>query len=447
MVIGKINKLVLIINLILPLSLIVGLVLIFTNILYMQREKTAQNLTVKTFIHRPLLELIEKGDKAHIPDWLYFVALDSGEELYLAEHNEGRPLIFIEEVNDIDLILADIVKKIPDIITMVPFYYKNQSGLAIYKHDLLPAHLKVLQKPIYIGFIFFLTMVMFVLALVQMNSYYSGIRRLIQASIRIANLDLDTVIYPGKQRELGRVFLAFDQMRKALKAYRENETRFIMSVTHDLKTPLAAMRMYLEAMNDGYIEISEEAGIAVKKILKKSAILEDRIGEILDHSKLLASVHRIKREIIIVPLWIQEQSQFFDEECQMNQREYTQKMDLSNHVKIFGHIKLLNRALANLIDNACRYTKSGDTIKLISYTSEGSLKIDIEDSGPGIPAPERLKIFELFYRADKGRNSRGMGIGLSSVQSIIENHGGTISCKESSMGGASFSITLPIHQL
>ena len=447
MVIGRINKRIIIVNLVLPLNLIIGLVLIFANLLYMEKEKTENGLTVNNFLHAPLLELLEKADEANVPNWLLLVALDSGEAIYLAEHEGKKPLIFMEEEKNMDLILADIVKKTPDTISMVPFQYKGHSGLAIYMQDLLPAHLKVVQRPGYIGFVFFLTMIMFLLGLLQMNSYYNSIRRLIRASVRIANKDLDTEIHRGKQPELSKVFLAFDQMRKALKANREKESRFVMSVTHDLKTPLAAMRMYLEAMNDGYIEVSGEAEEAIKKILIKPGVLEDRIGELLEHSKLQTSVHKLKKEIIEVPSWIDEQSRFFDEECQMNQRKYTQKIDLSGQIKISGNLKLLNRAFSNLIDNACRYTKEGDSVKLKSYLSHGFLKIRIEDSGPGVPPAERQKIFELFYRADKGRNSRGMGIGLASVQSIIENHGGTISCGDSPLGGASFSVSLPIHEL
>lgn len=449
----RFNRSLFIVNLVLPLNLIIGLVLIFTNMLYLEKEITETGLTVKKFMHAPLLKLLEVGDKTDVPDWLIFVALDSGEEVYMAENDFDKPNYLTKRYasTDTDQILADIVKSIPDTITMVPFTYSGQNGLAIYMHDLLPTHLRMVQKPAYIGFVFFLTMLMFLLGLLRINAYYKTIRRLVQASARIANKDLDTPILLGKRPdkflEMGKVFQSFDQMRKALKINREKEARFVMSVTHDLKTPLAAMRMYLEAMKDGYIQVSGEAEEAVKKILIKSGVLEDRIGELLEHSKLQTSVHKLKREIIDGPRWIAEQGQLFGEECRMNHRNYAQKLDLPGQIKISGNLKLLNRALSNLIDNDCRYTKEGDTIKLLSYASGGFLKIRIEDSGPGVSPSERKHIFELFYRADKGRNSRGMGIGLSSVQSIIENHGGTISCGDSPMGGASFSVSLPIHEL
>jgi signal transduction histidine kinase len=444
------KKRVILVNFVIPLNLIIGLMIIFIQMLYLERDINKDDLKTKKFLHKPLIEILENRDNfTNPPDWLLFVAMDSGEIIYLVEEASFSQLPLKNQIGKykLDLMLADIVKKLPDTITLVPFKYKGQNGLAIYMHDLLPLFMQVLQKPAYIGFIFFLTMSMFLMGLLQMNSFFRSVRRLIQASVRIAHKDLDTEIHSEQELELARVFQAFEQMRKALKSNRDKEARFVMSVTHDLKTPLAAMRMYLEAMKDGYIEIGDEAEKAVSKILVKSGILEDRIGELLEYSKLQTSVHELKRDIIDVKTWISEQNVYFDDECQMNDRKYSNEISLPPDLKILVNSKLVNRALNNLIDNACRYTKKGDSIKLRAYYEGDYLILNLEDSGPGVETTEREKIFELFYRADKGRNSRGMGIGLASVQYIIENHGGAISCGESSLGGSSFTVSLPIHKL
>lgn len=448
----KLSRRFILVNLILPLNLILGLMVIFSQSLLMERDKTEDELQSRIFLHKPLLNLLDHYDSVSHPDWLVFAALDSGEILHVSDKMKLKKTEWKKDVPDFspemiiaDVILARIIKNIPDSITIVPFLYKGQSGIAVYMHDLLPLYLQVIQKPVYRLLIFFMTMMLFFLGLLQMNSHYKSVRRLIRASDRISNHDLDTEIKPGKQGEMATVFRSFEQMRKALKSNREKEARFVMSVTHDLKTPLSAMRMYLEAMKDGYIKISDEAGEAVNKILLKSAMLEDRIAELLDYSKLQTSIHELNRETIRISSWIEEQNLLFKEESLLNNRKYTGEIKVDESLKISGNIKLLNRALQNLIDNACRYTKENDIIQFRAVSKNNRLLLSFENSGPPIPYEEREKIFELFYRADKGRNSRGMGIGLASVQSVIENHGGTIVCGESSLGGAAFEIRIPLR--
>jgi len=453
----SINRRIIVVNLILPLNLLISLILMFSQIVLLERSITEDNLNSKKFLHKPLLNILENGEADKpIPSWLLLVAMDDGKIVYFTEDIEIHRVIWQDELKDIQLdqiksnkiiantMLANIVKRIPDTITMVPFSYNENNGLAVYMKDLLPLYMKVLQKPMYIGFVFFMTMVLFSLGLLQMNSHYGSVRDLIRASSRIKNKDLDTEIIPRKQTEMAEVFKAFDDMRKTLKSNREKETRFVMSVTHDLKTPLAAMRMYLEAMNDGYIEIQGEAEEAVKKILIKAGILEDRIGELLDYSKLQTSVNDLQKELIVISDWINEQNIFFSDECQMHNRKYRSDIKIPKDLKFSGNIKLLNRALNNLIDNACRYTKKEDSIVFSAKIQTGILLLTIDDSGSGIDREERDKIFELFYRGDKGRNSRGMGIGLSSVLSVIDYHGGKIKCEASSLGGASFIVSIPI---
>ena len=444
----NLSRRLIVVNLILPFNLFFGLFFLFTQMLFLERDVSENGLSTKRFLYAPLMGLLDKENASfEPPGWLLFVAMESGEIVYTTgEHGPVRPLGIEHdgETGNENQNLAEIVKAISGTMTIISFRYNGQHGVAVYMRDLLPFHFQLIQNPAYTGFIFALTTVLFLLGLFQMNKYHRSVSELVRASARIANKDFETEITVKAEREMGTVFQAFDQMRKTLKSNRENEARFVMSVTHDLKTPLAAMRMYLEAMKDGYIEINGEARDAVQKILIKSEMLEDRIAELLEYSKLQNTVHEIQRENVNVPSWIKDQIVFFEEESQMHRRLFSSRVNLPEDLKASINQKLMSRALNNLIDNAFRYTAEGDTVAFASYYEGNSCFFEIEDSGPGIPEEEREKIFELFYRVDKGRNRRGMGIGLASVKSIIENHGGKITCGESPSGGALFRITLPV---
>ena len=445
----KQNRRLILVNLILPFNLFIGLFILFTQILFLERNISENGLRAKKFLVPPLLELLENRDGATVPpEWLLFAALGSGDVIYNINDADPDSLklsdSFLQYQDAIGL--STIINAITGPLTIVSFDYKGEKGIVVYSYDKLPFHFRIIHNPAYIGSIFTLTMIFFFLGLYQMNKYYHSVNKLVQASVRIANKDFDTEIESKGMQEMEMVFLAFDQMRKILKTNRERESRFVMSVTHDLKTPLAAMRMYLEAMKDGYIEIGGDARDAVGKILTKSEILEDRIAELLEYSKLQNFIHELQKDFVDMTEWLQNQVIFINEESRLHHRRFSAEINISPGINVSLNQRLMARALHNLIDNAYRYTHEDDAIRLSSYCEGDYCMISVEDSGPGIPPEEREKIFELFYRADKGRNKRGMGIGLASVKSIIENHGGTISCGDTPLGGVRFVITLPMYK-
>lgn len=446
------------VNLILPFNLFIAFLLLFLQLGFMQRTVDHNGLKTRKFLHAPLLSIMEGREGYEPPLWLGLVALNSGEIKYISDYRKNieylqndLPVFKHYIINresmtreDLDLILANIVKKVPEQITILSFQYKGQDGMVMYLHDYLPIYVRIIVKPVYLLYIFAMTLVLFFLGVLQMNSHRRSIESLIEASRKIKNRDLDSQIRIRHRTEMKQVFEAFDQMRRGLKAHRERESRFIMSVTHDLKTPLSAMRMYLEAMKDGYIEVSDEARTAIEKTLVKSSILESRIRGLLEYKRIEKETHEIAWENIELLPWLSEQDALFEEECRLNGRNYMSEITIKSGISIKGNREMLERALQNLIDNGCCYTRDEDTLIFRAFVEEEKIRLAIEDNGPGINEEDRDKIFELFYRADKGRNNRGMGIGLAAVKSIIESHGGAISYSDSSQGGASFRINLPL---
>lgn len=430
------------VNLILPFNLVISLVFILSQSIMMERNIDENSLKSKRFLHDPLLRVLEREENYRPPRWLGLVATEKDRIIYVADESIRGHLNFSS--GDMATFMNWVIRTLPDEITMMPFTYDGTEGLAIYMNNALPFYMRILQKPVYLRFIISTTMLLFLLGILQMNSHQRSVNRLVRASEQIQSRDFDRAIEGDRRSDMNVVFTAFDQMRRTLKANRDRDSRFLLSATHDLKTPLSAMRMYLEAMNDGYIEIGGEAREAVGKVLSKSAILESRIGELLEYSRLTNSSQGTERSIMELEPWLKEQDVLFREECRLNHREYRSSLSVNPTDTLWGGKSVLERAMQNLIDNACRYTEEGDTVFFSARSDGKSLVLTLEDNGPGIAAADRENIFELFYRADKGRNSRGMGIGLASVKSIMETHGGTIICTESPEGGAAFIMELPL---
>jgi len=105
----------------------------------------------------------------------------------------------------------------------------------------------------------------------------------------------------------------------------------------------------------------------------------------------------------------------------------------------------LTRVVNSLVDNAVRYTPAGGTVAITAASTDGSVEVTVDDSGPGLTPAQRTSVFEPFWRGDSSRSSRGSGLGLTLAQRITHALGGEIRVSESSEGGASFAVVLPVH--
>jgi signal transduction histidine kinase len=438
-------------NLILPINLILLMLVLFIQFWFLQFNVRVDDLEAKRFLINPLQEVVSEKEieEKNIPEWVTFIALEDGTILYPFNGIDDEILSGKTKGDEFHLsvFISTLVTVIPKQMNMIHFTYKGQKGLCFYRNNLLPHPYRILQKPGYLIYLFLISMSFFISGMIIMISFEKNIEKLIQAAKRIRGMDLDTPInLKNKQNnEFSEVVSAFEDMRVELKENRAQGVRIIMSITHDLKTPLTSMRMYLEAMHDGIINTPEEGLKAIDIILQKSSLLEERIDEMLDFSKGMSSGQGMIHETIVVEDWTRNMLQYFEEECRIKDRFFSVQNDLPENLLIKGNIKMLDRAVMNLFDNACRYSSKSELIRISLSVSPDhkSLVLIMEDSGPGVALEDRGIIFELFFRKDKGRNTRGMGIGLASVKFVVENHGGTVSCDESSLGGAKFEIHLP----
>jgi signal transduction histidine kinase len=196
------------------------------------------------------------------------------------------------------------------------------------------------------------------------------------------------------------------------------------SIAHDLRLPLTRMRGRLEAalVEDGDLEAREAA---LAQAVADVDELVKTFNAVLSLSRLQAGERRRALEPIDLCELIGDVVELYEPVCEDAGLEF--ECDCPTHLTVNGDRELLAQAVANLIDNAVKYTPEGGAIMLRGrQTSRGQVEISVTDTGPGIPAEERTRVLERFVRLEKSRSQPGVGLGLSLVQAIAEVHGASL---------------------
>jgi heavy metal sensor kinase len=243
----------------------------------------------------------------------------------------------------------------------------------------------------------------------------------------------------GELADLARVFNA---LLVRLEESFEQLRRFTSDASHELRTPLAAMRSVGEVglqkpcTPEGYRDVIgsmlEEANKLTRLVESLLTIARADAGQIhLNPSRFPAS--DLARECVCLF------------EALLEENGQSLIVDGSEDAVLCGDWMLLRQALVNVVHNAIKYTPPGGRIAIRIRSSERHVIFQVEDSGPGIPEDELVKVFDRFYRVECGRSREkgGAGLGLSIAKWSIETHGGTISAQAAEGSGSTFQIVLP----
>ncbi|MBX4146725.1 two-component system histidine kinase PnpS [Paenibacillus lautus] len=229
-------------------------------------------------------------------------------------------------------------------------------------------------------------------------------------------------------------------------------SEFVANVSHELKTPLAAVKGFAETLLGGGVTDEKTSRSFLQIIYDESERLNRLIGDILELSKIESK--RIQMDYSPIHL-----SAFFDTISEMmrtvaEKKRISLELDIPEELFMEGDEDKLRQIFMNLLSNAINYTQEGGRVKLTARekhsnrNAEDIVEFHVKDSGIGIPKKDLPRIFERFYRVDKARSrgSGGTGLGLSIVKHLVDLHHGTIKV-ESELGiGSSFIIELPILQ-
>lgn len=217
---------------------------------------------------------------------------------------------------------------------------------------------------------------------------------------------------------------------------------FVSNVTHELKTPLTSIRGFIDTLKNGAINDEKVA----KKFLDIIDIEAERLSDLIGDILILSEIES-KRDYEVTEHNVEEiiQSAIHLLQPKMIEKQIHLNLNIESDLKQFRcNPDRIKQLLINLLDNAIKYTEEG-SITIECYEDNNFLELQIIDTGIGIEEEHHTRIFERFYRVDKGRSRKqgGTGLGLSIVKHIVELYGGTITIESKVQVGTKFNIRLP----
>lgn len=265
---------------------------------------------------------------------------------------------------------------------------------------------------------------------------FNPVNELNMAMREIKEGNFEYILQTDVKGEIGDLYRNYEDMRLRLKESteenKENEKQnkeFISNISHDLKTPITAIKGYVEGIMDGVTNTPEKMDKYIKTIYNKANDMERLINELtfysgIDNNRIPYDYHRINV------------SDYFGdcvEEVGLDLESKNIQLNYSNltppDTQVIADPEQMKKVINNIIGNSVKYLdKSHGVIDIRILDEVDSIRIEIEDNGKGIAQKDLPRIFERFYRTDTSRNSAqgGSGIGLSIVRKIIEDHGGYI---------------------
>lgn len=268
------------------------------------------------------------------------------------------------------------------------------------------------------------------------KSVFEPIKELNVAMQRIKDGNLDYVLQTNEKGEIGELYRNYEDMRMRLKESTEEKVQqektnkeLISNISHDLKTPITAIKGYVEGLMDGVADTPEKRDKYVRTIYNKANDMDRLINELtmysgIDNNRIPYNFHRINVA-----------DYFGDciEEVGLDLESRNIKLNYSNMASadtvVIADPEQMKKVINNIIGNSVKYMdKKNGVIDIRIFDMQDSIQIELEDNGKGIAQKDLSRIFERFYRTDTSRNSAqgGSGIGLAIVKKIIEDHGGYI---------------------
>jgi two-component system phosphate regulon sensor histidine kinase PhoR len=240
--------------------------------------------------------------------------------------------------------------------------------------------------------------------------------------------------------------LAVFQDVTRLKELEKIRQDFVANVSHELRTPITTIKAYAETLLDGTLK--EEVASRFVSVIKKHA---DRLSKIVEDLLLLSKIEargfQFEREILPVDDLICDAFDLVKERAE-RKKIVLSSGKLTPRLAVEADRNHLEQVLINLLDNAIKYTPEGGTILLSVIEKEADIEFSVQDNGIGIPKEDLPRIFERFYRVDKGRSQEqgGTGLGLAIVKHIVQGHGGKVWVESEIGKGSTFYFTLPQPQ-
>lgn len=260
--------------------------------------------------------------------------------------------------------------------------------------------------------------------------------KLKKATKNIKEGNLDFVLEVEGNDEFSQLCQDFEEMRKRLKESTEEKIlmdkenkELISNISHDLKTPITAVKGYVEGIMDGVADTPEKMDRYVRTIYNKTNEMDHLINELTFYSKIDTNRIPYTFSKLNVEDYFSDCAEELGLEMETRGIELVYANYVEKGVQVIADGEQIRRVIHNIVSNAIKYMEKPRGIIQLRVKDVGDfIQVEIEDNGKGIAAKDLPYIFDRFYRTDVSRNSskRGSGIGLSIVKKIMEDHGGKV---------------------
>ena len=370
-----------------------------------------------------------------------YIIIRKGDQIYYAGNAAAAQQIFSRlpayglesEETDSAYYFNDMRK----LVKQIDFQFADGTeGSAFIVTRITSIFSKTFLLDMFLAIIFILVLTAMVLTQWIHKDVFAPINRLNLAMQKIAEGNFDYMLESEDDNEIGELYRNYEDMRLRLKESTEEKIQnekqnreLISNITHDLKTPITAIKGYVEGIIDGVADTPERRDKYLRTIYTKANDMDRLINELtyyssIDNNRIPYNFHRINV------------AEFFAdcvEDVGLDLESKNIQLNYSNLVepdtRIIADPEQLKKVINNIIGNSIKYMdKEKGVIDIRLLDEVDSIRVEIEDNGKGIAAKDLGNIFERFYRTDASRNSMkgGSGIGLSIVKKIIEDHGGYI---------------------
>jgi len=227
------------------------------------------------------------------------------------------------------------------------------------------------------------------------------------------------------------------RLRRALEAERRDHVAMLV---HDLRQPLSSLGLVAEMLEEDGLDPAELRD-AVGTMRAQLAEMARLVDGVLAASRLEAGLFTVDRKPTTVRALLEPTQKTLAPIA--HRRRVDLRIEGALDAPLFADPPKLRQVLENLLANSLKFTPRGGKVRVKVEKKGSRLEIVVEDSGPGIPPPERTTLFERYRQGAQGRSRGGAGLGLAIAKGITEAHGGTVACEDSELGGAAFRVSLP----
>jgi two-component system phosphate regulon sensor histidine kinase PhoR len=242
----------------------------------------------------------------------------------------------------------------------------------------------------------------------------------------------------GDDGEVVLVMRDVTELRRLEKVRRD----FVANVSHELRTPVSTIRATAEALVGGALDDKEHAMRFTQALLRNAERLSRIIADLLDLSRIEAGEQKIEIQGIGVGTAVHRAVEIVEGEAIKRGLKIT--LDVEGDLAVLADEAALDHVMLNLLDNAVKYSSDGGQVTVWARRVDGQARIEIRDDGPGVPERHRKRIFERFYRVDKGRSRQvgGTGLGLAIVRHLMESMDGSVGFLPNDPQGSVFWLVL-----